>query len=888
MDDWGSVLQLLRGNEDHALSSVELFRKFHPTLAPFQSLPNILKCLCSEFLISSNKFARRASGEIIFILVQHNRCSLIEKVADSASIGASFFNFSDFDLKKFLARDLDLEGKWNKQDSDSISNLSFFSNKELLSMRKTFAKNLFDVSNSFESAFNDIIDDNIANMIEESDFNSNIQSIPDEEEFEDISNCDWFSRIIYYLAQGMLSPRWQTRLGCGNGLLYILAGLFEIPFQDTENGVSSSQNKKTVIPKHILEDIFCTSLCVLAMDKFIDVDVASPGFDLLEPVSIAPIRDISSKILAIVLTYFGESSPHYHLAITMIYDMLISTNSWQVRFGGFLAIKHFIGTNMEDQQWVDLFQLLLDGISDSCYHIQRLCTYLLSQTFQKSIHICSFKTFCMKFKSIEVFESFLVDIENGIDILLGSVWPKSLIPSRDRALAMKFSLPILTQLRTMATSSIDINNSFPSILLLFQDVLFFIAEFSYFQSWNQCIDRSIISKCLEAIHCLFSQIVRKMCHYSTFECGLGSKYAGLLSSIENILMLHLIILRCNLAENLGYSIALIVDIVCLLEQFRELYSTVDLYAEDGCKLNKDASLSNIANKSSMLQRRVGFDFKAIFQIKRMALLSSYLVNSIYEERELLIFSDILCDYISGKQRSVVDLTSRRKRKANERDFSVSSSLIATWNQELIEMKPSTNERANIFMGNLLSSYFCAVLDYYLSKKSLQPHQYNNIDGSRHWQDLLLLCKDIESNLFVEGATGSCKSSTVEGIIRIVITLNSVERKSINWKYPTFLLLHYFLFVSDIDVEKRPKIVVRKKEAWENRLVFAEMLEKFPVDPSTTLDGMKCIWNSIEDIQLLSIEEEFHIFLLLDTVLEQSRRIEFWNHDTVSQYFLHIE
>ena len=129
---------------------------------------------------------------------------------------------------------------------------------------------------------------------------------------------------------GLLDKRWETRHGCSLGLMGLLQGLglvidpdsaliprtdqnlircsgqntdlgstesdlsTEIPSSSPFSSFSPSSNFSSIpyssslplsLPQYLVEDIICTGLCLLMLDRFIDLSTSSS-------ISISPAREV--------------------------------------------------------------------------------------------------------------------------------------------------------------------------------------------------------------------------------------------------------------------------------------------------------------------------------------------------------------------------------------------------------------------------------------------------------------------------------------------------------------------------------------------------------------------------------------------------------------------
>lgn len=190
------------------------------------------------------------------------------------------------------------------------------------------------------------------------------------------NNEHWLIRMIRNLIVGILDPKWEVRDGCSKGLSNFVIGMIV-------DGIS-------LIPTFLLNEMLCTCLCALLLDRFIDVDSNIGNGDIF------PIKVELAQLLAVVIRSSDLDSCHIEKIINIIESML-TFDQWIIRFGAFCVLKHVmkdIHICKNDNliiQFYDISQSsLCKGLCDDSLDVRLEACRLLSQLLlvTKDLNVC--------------------------------------------------------------------------------------------------------------------------------------------------------------------------------------------------------------------------------------------------------------------------------------------------------------------------------------------------------------------------------------------------------------------------------------------------------------------------------------------------------------------
>jgi hypothetical protein len=224
--------------------------------------------------------------------------------------------------------------------------------------------------------------------------------IIDTNENELKSEETWLTRLVRFMIVGLLDSRWETRQGCSIGLTSIINGLFPSNDLDTEidteidinnkidldkeidiinkndfdkeidinnNSPSSSSSSPSsgnidestnllyTLPSFLVEDIICSGLYVLLLDRFLDFGSSIS--------SISPVKESAGQLIASASRYCNDTT------IVVIYDKIMEMlnkefNSSIIQYGGLVVLKYFIPIH-SNFIFPSKFQLLISLLTNS-------------------------------------------------------------------------------------------------------------------------------------------------------------------------------------------------------------------------------------------------------------------------------------------------------------------------------------------------------------------------------------------------------------------------------------------------------------------------------------------------------------------------------------------
>ena len=158
------------------------------------------------------------------------------------------------------------------------------------------------------------------------------------------SEESWLARLVRFMVVGLLDPRWETRHGCSQGLTALTSALY------------GADGCGARLPPFLVEDVVCSSLCVLVLDRFLDFGA---GISATQPVKeaagqlvacasrfcrAAQVRSVFSKLL--VLCTFGEGEAAAsgvrvgRGSAAAVSSPAPAASALAVRIGGFAALKY--------------------------------------------------------------------------------------------------------------------------------------------------------------------------------------------------------------------------------------------------------------------------------------------------------------------------------------------------------------------------------------------------------------------------------------------------------------------------------------------------------------------------------------------------------------------
>jgi hypothetical protein len=147
----------------------------------------------------------------------------------------------------------------------------------------------------------------------------------------------WASSLLHFLVFGVVDTHWETRQGCGLGLSKMILGLFGSP--SSTSGIAMESLPENVATKPgspllrhtLLENIVCSGLCCLMLDRFIDCSG--------DATSVAVVKEAVAQCVSIAAVHLDLNAAHTVLEIAL--KMTSHSSEWMVRNSGFILLKYF-------------------------------------------------------------------------------------------------------------------------------------------------------------------------------------------------------------------------------------------------------------------------------------------------------------------------------------------------------------------------------------------------------------------------------------------------------------------------------------------------------------------------------------------------------------------
>ena len=322
------------------------------------SIPDVFHEVVFNFLNSKATHIRVNGSKLLGTLVLAFS-DLLEKLISESSSDGKLFDLSDINIMKIVSNeDAFLLCRTDADDTNNM-NESVYSKNWLEAQREELKSRIgLETNTSVDSYANKYDEVNmyissedikIVNSIQ-SDGNINEKSTEELPVALNTSHIDattetWLTRLLRCMIVGLLNPNWEVRHGYSLGLTQILGGLYPQLISPTH-----FHQVTRALPEFICDDIMCCAVCVLLLDRLLDFG------DTEDTSSISPVKETAGELLICALRCHCSPAQR-QLLWNHIQTMLALTNHhWTVSLGGYIALKHFIGLNID---------MILD--SSSCY-----------------------------------------------------------------------------------------------------------------------------------------------------------------------------------------------------------------------------------------------------------------------------------------------------------------------------------------------------------------------------------------------------------------------------------------------------------------------------------------------------------------------------------------
>lgn len=375
-NDFQGIMTLLNGS----LNAGILASKVLADVARLDDLQVIFHKLCVSTLLDGN-WITRTNASVAILELSSRFCSTLKPLLMTAKSSGFLYQYEEYDIESVI-RDGKLlySDELSVLDTDNIYGSDWLNRQRRLLQRR-LGKETSEIDASIGLKFS-VLD----NLLEVKDVVlvadtlciSNKKRISEEGVDEEdsiqqneITEADilgevWFARLLRFMLVGLVDPRWETRHGCSIGLKAFLTGLFpllsnSIVNRFTEpnkiknshsNGTNSSNRVDSdnyniienicnenipcnlaSLPMFLVQDIACSCLSVLVLDRFIDVSTSTT--------SIAPVKESCAQLLATAVITSRSvkfSASLFNIALAMSR----SQSHWTAMYGGLLALKYLL------------------------------------------------------------------------------------------------------------------------------------------------------------------------------------------------------------------------------------------------------------------------------------------------------------------------------------------------------------------------------------------------------------------------------------------------------------------------------------------------------------------------------------------------------------------
>jgi hypothetical protein len=317
---WKDLLVLLHGNEKTALLAATLLSES----ATKHDLPDIFHSLCCspcDYLCAKQWEVRRNSANALHSLVSTHREVILDQLRSFVQSDGALLRIADMNIEAILSKGF--KPLLSGESFDSISHLTddLYQKSWLSRQRKQLVKRL-GLSIGDKDVGSALSHDDTAMIIEEIDVvlepgSSTEKSSGKIETIDDLTTESWLVRIIRLLTVGILDPRWEIRHGYCYGLSRIILGI--------------GSAIESALPRAVLEDMICSCIYALLLDRFIDIDAEGSNI-------IAPVKEMAGQLIAMSSSFLSADATYQ---ISDILLLMSDHEEWSVQYGGLIALKYW-------------------------------------------------------------------------------------------------------------------------------------------------------------------------------------------------------------------------------------------------------------------------------------------------------------------------------------------------------------------------------------------------------------------------------------------------------------------------------------------------------------------------------------------------------------------
>lgn len=389
--NWKDVIALLNGSDKAGGIAARIISQETDTA----DLPDLFHALITESLLHAEWMTRVNAAYTLQLLAAKHRIVLVKDISVSCSDG-ELLTLDELDMDKVLRSDYVQLHRGIPDTSNqcpSTAHTRMYSKQWLKSQRNQLVKRLgFDCADDltrtayqFDRTAKLLSAEDVSKPLSSSSsssFSAGQHSKTTSSEDDRLTSECWIVRLMRFMIVGLFDNRWETRHGCSLGLMRLLAGLRTCSKNTPEEALhlvnsgegDASDLLNVSLPRFLVEDIVCSSICVLLFDKFLDI--SNDG-----TVVISPVKEALSQLIACGTINFscfeGGVVQQDRIVKHLLRISSMTTEDWSVRICGLLALKYVLLAVHQDVLFANMDQVLVE-----------ICNGLQEAIFDMNIAAC--------------------------------------------------------------------------------------------------------------------------------------------------------------------------------------------------------------------------------------------------------------------------------------------------------------------------------------------------------------------------------------------------------------------------------------------------------------------------------------------------------------------
>jgi hypothetical protein len=380
---WKELRRLMNGSIQEGI----LLAEVAITVILEDSVCVVVHEICTSMLLNDDMNTRMNAANLLGKLCETHRLYLTRLILSTESDG-ELLRIEDIDVHQVISSGLELRSSSNisslEEQNDKLKIYSkdwIADQRELLVSRLGIEASTADASLAVRYmdieglVYDDLF---LVKTTSKSRMNSHkrkriAKSNPVEEDTThpidnatDANACKetWFVRIIRFLVINLLDSSWSVRHGCALGLTSIVSSL------TSESSSSSSSLTDMELPYFLIQDIVCSSLYLLTIDKFVDFS---------ETVAMPPVKDACGRLLA--TASMRLNSQHEKLILAQL-SIMCKSDHWTVLCGGLLSFSHLLARrpSIITQLAIQLQEYVIVSLRHSVDEVVLVGSHLIKNT----------------------------------------------------------------------------------------------------------------------------------------------------------------------------------------------------------------------------------------------------------------------------------------------------------------------------------------------------------------------------------------------------------------------------------------------------------------------------------------------------------------------------